>query len=83
MCQDPLEKEQTAHFPFQAHFRAPESPPPPSICFSFSSSPGFSPTTTSALHVLNAKMLIPDPGPSGPMAVVNGVVGSQLAYRPN
>jgi len=83
MCQDPLEKEQTAHFPFQAHFRAPESPPPPSICLNFSSSPGFSPTTTSALQVLKAKMLMPDPGPSGPMAVVNDVVGSQLACPPS
>jgi hypothetical protein len=72
----PLEKDTTAHFPFHAHFRAPESPPPPSICFSFSSTPGSSPTTTSALHVLSARTLRPDPGPSGPIASVNGVVGS-------
>jgi hypothetical protein len=44
---------------------------------SFSSSPGFSPTTTSALHVRSASTLSPEPSPSGPMASVNGVVGSQ------
>jgi hypothetical protein len=74
----PEEKETTAHFPFHAHFLAPLSPPPPSIARSFSSSPDFKPTTTSALHVRRARTLTPDPGPSGPIAVVNGVVGSHI-----
>ena len=77
--QCPAEKETTAHFPLQAHFLAPLSPPPPSVARSFSSSPGFNPTTTSALHVRRERTFTPDPGPMGPMAVVNGVVGSQRA----
>jgi len=76
----PAENETTAHFPFHAHFLAPESLLPSSISvFNFSSSPGFNPTTTSALHVRSAKIFTPEPGPSGPIAVVNGVVGSQFA----
>lgn len=36
----PPEKDTTAHFPLHAHFRAPLSPPPPSIARSASSFPG-------------------------------------------
>ena len=75
----PLEYETTAHFPLHAHFRAPESPPPPSVARIFSSSPGCSPTTTSALHVRRARTFTPDPGPKGPMASTKGVVGSHCA----
>lgn len=71
------ENEMTAHFPFQAHFLAPESPPPPSMALNFSSTPSSSPTTTSALHVRSESTLTPDPGPSGPRDFVKGVVGSQ------
>lgn len=76
----PPEKLTTAHFPLQAHFLCPVSPPPPSKAFNFSSCPSCNPTTTSALQVLSAKTLTPDPGPRGPMAFVKGVVGSQTAY---
>lgn len=72
----PFEKLTTAHLPLQAHFLCPLSPPPPSIALSFSSSPSFRPTTTSALQVRNARTLTPEPGPRGPMAFVKGVVGS-------
>lgn len=72
----------TAHFPFQAHFLAPESPPPPSVALSFSSTPSSSPTTTSALQVLSDSTLTPEPGPSGPRDFVKGVVGSQATYDP-
>jgi hypothetical protein len=75
----PAENEITAHFPLQAHFLAPLSPPPPSVARSFSSNPGFKPTTTSALQVRKERILTPDPGPMGPMAVVNGVFGSHNA----
>lgn len=75
----PDEKDTTAHLPLQAHFLAPESPPPPSMAFNSSSWPGFRPTTTSALQVRRAKTLSPEPGPSGPIASVNGVAASHCA----
>ena len=75
----PAEYETTAHLPLHAHLRAPLSPPPPSAARSSSSVPGWRPTTTSALHVRSASTLTPEPGPSGPIASVNGVVGSQAA----
>lgn len=36
---------------------------------------------TSALEVLRASVRMPDPGPSGPIAWVNGVTGSHAAYK--
>jgi len=71
----------TAHFPLHAHFLAPESPPPPSVCRSSSSLPGGRPTTTSPLQVRSARDLIDDLAPSGPIAVLKGVVGSQTACK--
>jgi hypothetical protein len=71
----------TAHFPLHAHFLAPESAPPPSVCRSSSSLPGGRPTTTSPLQVLSARDLIDDLTPSGPIAVLKGVVGSQAACK--
>lgn len=79
----PDEKDTTAHLPLQAHFLAPESPPPPSMARNSSSCPGFRPTTTSALQVRRANTLSPDPGPNGPMASVNGVAASHCACRQN
>lgn len=76
----PPENEHTAHFPLQAHFLAPLSPPPPSIAFNSSSLPFSRPTTTSALHVLSDRILSPEPGPRGPMASVKGVVGSHCPW---
>lgn len=75
----PSQKDTTAHFPLHAHLRAPESPPPPGSWRSRSSSPAGRPTTTSALQVRKERIRIPDWGPMGPIAVVNGVVGSQAA----
>lgn len=75
----PAENETTAHFPFQPHFLAPLSPPPPSIARSSSSKPGLRPTTTSALQVRRARTLRPELVPRGPIAVVKGVVGSHVA----
>src|ERR1700733_10540416 len=69
----------TAHFPLPAPFLAPESPPPPSVCRSSSSFPGGRPTTTSALQVRRTRDLIDDLAPSGPIAVLKGVVASQAA----
>jgi hypothetical protein len=68
----------TAHFPLHVHFLAPESPPPPSVRLSSSSLPGGKPTTTSALQVRRANDLIDDLEPSGPIAVLKGVVGSHV-----
>ncbi|TKA61959.1 hypothetical protein B0A55_11837 [Friedmanniomyces simplex] len=76
---DAAVKLTTAHFPLHAHFLAPLSPPPPSVALSSSSLPFGNPTTTSALHVLNAKTLMPLRRPSGPIAPVNGVAGSHIA----
>lgn len=70
----------SAHFPLHDHFLTPESPPPSGIARNRSSSPGARPTTVSALHVRKARTRTPDLGPSGPMAVENGVVGSQCAW---
>jgi len=75
----PAENETTAHLPFQPHFLAPLSPPPPSIAFNSSSKPGLRPTTTSALQVRRARTLRPELVPRGPIAVVKGVVGSHVA----
>lgn len=69
----------TAHFPLHAHSRAPPSPPPPSIDFSLSSSPSGKPTTVSALQVRKANVRMPEPGPMGPMALVNGSVVFHIA----
>lgn len=68
----------TAHLPPQAHFLALSSPPPPPL--NSSSFPSGSPTTTSALQVRNARVRMPEPAPSGPIAVSNDVVGSHVAY---
>jgi hypothetical protein len=76
----PSQKEITAYLPLHAHFRALGSFPP-CVSRSFSSSPGFRPTTTSALQVRKERMRIPELGPRGPMAVVKGVVGSQAACQ--
>lgn len=75
----PSEKDTTAHFPVHAHLRD-SLPPPPGSWRSFSSSPAGRPTTTSALQVRKARTRIPDLGPSGPIAVVKGVVGSHWAW---
>lgn len=77
----PDENETTAHLPFHAHFRAPESPPPPSVARSSSSLPWGRPTTTSALQVLRASTLSPELGPSGPIASVKGVEASHFACK--
>lgn len=76
----PSQNDTTAHLPVQAHLRHSE-PPPPGVSRSLSSSPGGRPTTVSALQVRNARTRRPDLGPKGPMAVMNGVVGSHAAWR--
>jgi hypothetical protein len=76
----PSENCTTAHLPLKAHSLAPVSPPPPGSARNSSSLPLGSPTTTSPLHVRKARTLTPELFfPSGPMASVNGVVGSQFA----
>lgn len=77
----PSENDATAHFPLQAHFLAPESPPPLGSFRKRSSSPSGRPTTTSALQVRKERIRMPEPGPRGPIAVVKGVVGGQAACR--
>ena len=75
----PSENCTTAHFPLQAHLRAPLSPPPPGRALMRSSSPLGRPTTTSALQVRSARTRMPDAGPIGPMASVKGVVAGHDA----
>jgi hypothetical protein len=77
----PSENCTTAHLPLHAHLRAPLSALPPGSALIRSSSPSGRPTTTSALQVRRARTRTPEPGPMGPIASVNGVVGAHAACR--